>query len=451
MLKELHVRHYAVIDDLSLELEPGLNVLTGETGAGKSLIVGALSLLLGERASSDVVRAGEDRALVEGVFDCSGAPRLVALCEEQGIEVDGGWLILRREVLREGRNRAWVNGSPATAALVRQLGRGLVDLHGQHEHQALLRRDAQRDILDAFGGAAEASRVTAVAHDRLASLRGRIVSTRAEAEATRERADFLEFRRREIEAADLEPGEDERASAEVRRLEHSEELTELSFGLHSAVYGDDGALVEAVGDLSRKVDDLVRIDPEAAEIAVMYADARATLEELGRRLSAYHQTVEHDPERLGQLRERLDLIRRLKRKYGESIDDVLRVGRAAREELEQADRSALDLDAMAREEEAAFEELSRQAQGLTSRRLAAAQRLEAEITSLLPELGMEGGRFRVQLEALSEVGPTGAESVEFQVSLNPGFDPGPLARIASGGEMLTGSARANGSRSWPSP
>jgi DNA repair protein RecN (Recombination protein N) len=435
MLKELHVRNYAVIDDLRIELEPGLNVLTGETGAGKSLIVGALSLLLGERASSDLVRAGEDRALVEGVFDCSGAPELVRLCAEQGIEVDGDWLILRREVLREGRNRAWVNGSAATTGLVRDIGQRLVDLHGQHEHQALLRREAQRDILDAFAGARDAADRTGEAHARLVGLRGRIAATRAEASATRERADFLAFRAREIESAGLTPREDETAALEARRLEHSEELIELSAALHSAVYGDDGALVEGLGGLSRKVEDLVRIDPTASEIEALYAEARTTLQELGRRLSAYRDAVEHDPGRLAELRDRLDLIHGLKRKYGGTIEEVLATGKAAREELEKADRSVLDLDALAVEETAALEELVVRADKLTALRKASAARLESEVTGLLDELGMEGGRFRVRLEELAELGSHGAERAEFQVSLNPGFEPGPLARVASGGEL----------------
>lgn len=435
MLKELHVRNYAVIDDLRIELEPGLNVLTGETGAGKSLIVGALSLLLGERASSDVVRAGEDRALVEGVFDCSGAPELVRLCEEQGIEVDGDWLILRREVLREGRNRAWVNGSAATTGLVRDLGQQLVDLHGQHEHQALLRREAQRDILDAFAGARDAADRTGEAHARLVGLRGRIAATRAEAAATRERAEFLAFRAREIESAGLSPREDETAALEARRLEHSEELIELSAALHSAVYGDDGALVEGLGGLSRMVEDLVRIDPTASEIEALYSEARTTLQELGRRLSAYRDAVEHDPGRLVELRDRLDLIHGLKRKYGGTIEEVLAAGRAAREELERADRSVLDLDALEVEETGALEELVVQTDKLSALRKASAARLEREVTGLLDELGMEGGRFRVRLEALAELGSHGAERAEFQVSLNPGFEPGPLARVASGGEL----------------
>jgi len=435
MLKELHVRNYAVIDDLRIELQPGLNVLTGETGAGKSLIVGALSLLLGERASSELVRAGEDRALVEGVFDCSRAPDLVRMCEEQGIEVEGDWLILRREVLREGRNRAWVNGSAATAGLVQQLGQSLVDLHGQHEHQALLRREAQRDILDAFAGATDAAHRTGEAHSRLVGLRARIAETRAEAKATRERADFLAFRALEIESAGLVPREDETATLEARRLEHSEELIELSAALHSAVYGDDGALVEGLGSLSRKVDDLVRIDPTAAEIEALYSDSRTALQELGRRLSTYRDAVEHDPQRLAELRERLDLIHHLKHKYGDTVEEVLAAGRTAREELDRADRSVLDLDALALEEARAIEELAREAENLSALRKASADRLESEVTGLLDELGMAGGRFCVRLEELAELGSHGAERVEFQVSLNPGFPPGPLARVASGGEL----------------
>ncbi len=435
MLKELHVRNYAVIDDLRIELQPGLNVLTGETGAGKSLIVGALSLLLGERASSELVRAGEDRALVEGVFDCSRAPELVRMCEEQGIEVEGDWLILRREVLREGRNRAWVNGLAATAGLVRQLGQSLVDLHGQHEHQALLRREAQRDILDAFAGATDAAHRTGEAHSRLVGLRARIAETRAEAKATRERADFLAFRALEIESAGLVPREDETATLEARRLEHSEELIELSAALHSAVYGDDGALVEGLGSLSRKVDDLVRIDPTAAEIEALYSDSRTALQELGRRLSTYRDAVEHDPQRLAELRERLDLIHHLKHKYGDTVEEVLAAGRTAREELDRADRSVLDLDALALEEARAIEELAREAENLSALRKASADRLESEVTGLLDELGMAGGRFCVRLEELAELGSHGAERVEFQVSLNPGFPPGPLARVASGGEL----------------
>ena len=435
MLNELRIRDYAVIDDLRLELGPGLNVLTGETGAGKSIVVGALYLLLGERASSDVVREGEDRALVEGVFDVSEAPRLTGILSAQGIDAEDGWLILRREVFREGRNRAWVNGSPATASLIGRLGSHLVDLHGQHEHQALLRREAQLAILDAFGGTEQLAADVGAAHEKLRDVMRRKELRQRSASETRERADLLAFRAREIEAARLEVGEEERAESEARRLEHSEELLELSGVLHSAVYGADDSLVDVLGALGRSLDELVRIDPDSAELRSLYVSALATLEELGRRVSDYHNRVEHDPDRLSELRARLDLVHRLKRKYGDSVEDILAVGAAARQELETADRSDLDLKVLEKEEAAARRALEELADQLSAARSEAARHLEAAVRSLLPELGMDGGAFEVGFEALDRIGATGGERVEFRVSLNPGFDPGPLARVASGGEM----------------
>lgn len=435
MLRELRIRGYAVIDDLRLELGPGLNVLTGETGAGKSIVVGALSLLLGERASAEVIREGEDRTLVEGLFDLSRVPEVNGILAEQGIEVEDGWLILRREVFREGRNRAWVNGSPATAGLIGRLGGHLVDLHGQHEHQALLRREAQLAILDVYGGTEQLASTVADAHATLRDVQKRAEDARRWASEVRERADLLAFRAREIESAGLGPGEEERASAEVRRLEHSEDLLELSATLHAAVYGDDEAVVDVLGRLARPMDELVRIDSAAAELRTLHTDALALLQEFGRRLSEYQNRVEHDPERLAELRARLDLIHRLKRKYGDSVEEVLAVGASARREIEAADRSDLDLKTLEREETEACADLERAAQRLSEQRRSTASRLEEAVSELLPELGMEGGVFEVGIEPLDHVRASGAERVEFRVSLNPGFPPASLSRVASGGEM----------------
>ncbi len=435
MLRELRIRNYAVIDDLGLELGPGLNVLTGETGAGKSIIVGALSLLLGERASSEDVREGEEKARVEAAFDVSGRQEVLARCEEAGVEVEDGWLILRREVQREGRNRAWINGSPATASLIWELGSGLVELHGQHEHQVLLRPAEQRAILDAFAGAGEEAREVARLHDRLSEVREELEALRRRASEARERADYLRFKAREIEEADLLPGEEEDLRSEARRLENSEELTELSGRLHEGVYGDEGSVVDRMGALGRDLRELVELDPDAEEFRALFESARAELEELGRRLAAYHGDVDHDPGRLEQIRERLDEIFRLERKYGETVEEVLEAGRAARAELETLESFELREDELQSEAEAVREELREAAGALTEARREAAGRLEGEIAPMLEELGMEGGRFEVALEPREEVGRHGAESVEFRATLNPGFEPGPLKRIASGGEL----------------
>ncbi len=435
MLRELRIRNFAVIDDVRLDLGPGLNALTGETGAGKSIVVGALSLLLGERASTEDVRAGEDRALVEAAFDVAGREPVLRRCEEAGIEVEDGWLVLRREVQREGRNRAWANGSPATAGLVWDLGSELVELHGQHEHQVLLRPREQRRILDAFAGAGELAADVARAHDELADAREELEELKRRAREARERADWLRFKVEEIEEADLEPGEEDELQAEARRLENSEDLTTLSGRLQEEIYAGDGSIVERLGSLGRDLDRLVDLDPDAAELRDLFASARAELEELGRRLAAYHDDVDHDPARLERIRERLDEIYRLERKYGETVEEVLEAGRRAREELETletADRRQEELSARVEE---LREELIERAERLGERRREAAGELEEAVEPLLEELGMEGGRFEVALEPLERPGRHGAERVEFRVSLNPGFEPGPLDRIASGGEL----------------
>ncbi len=298
MLTELRIRNYAVIDDLHVDLGPGLNVLSGETGAGKSIIVGALSLLLGERAASDVIRAGEDRAVVEGVFEIGGRPELRRRCEDAGIDVSDDLLILRRELQREGRNRAWVNGSAATAGLIGELGGALVDLHGQHEHQALLRPGPQRQIVDAFAGSGSLATAVRSAWQSVQRVSRVLEETRRQAAEAADGAAELERAAKEIEAAALQPGEEESLSSEIRRLEHSEELLALSDALHGAVYGSEDALVDRLGELRRPLEDLIGIDPDTRELEELYEAARLGLDELGRRLRDYRYAVEHDPARL---------------------------------------------------------------------------------------------------------------------------------------------------------
>ena len=437
MLSELRIRNFALIDRLTVRLGPGLNVLTGETGAGKSIIVGALSLLLGERASADVVRAGEDRASVEGVFDVAGREDVAAILDERGIEPDDdGLLVLKREVAVEGRNRAWVNGSPTTAAVLGELGRALVDLHGQHEHQTLLRRDEQRAILDAYAGnAAEAARVRD-AHRAALTLRREIETLDARRREAAQRADFLRFQADEIEAAALRPGEEEELEDEARRLSHSEELQAISGGLAEAVSGGERALAGEVGSLRRQIDQLVRIDPSQAEVRELFENAYYSLQEIGERMERYTATVEHDPRRLDEIRRREDQIFRLKAKYGQTLEEVVEVGRKARAELDLVDGAEWEIGALRKRLAEAEEELAAAAEALTATRAAAAQRLLAEVTAELPELGMGAGSvFRAELVPLAQAGAMGAEEIEFRVSLNRGFDPRPLSFVASGGEM----------------
>ncbi|MFP4623494.1 MAG: AAA family ATPase, partial [Gemmatimonadota bacterium] len=334
MLIELRIENFAVIERLGVRLEPGLNVLTGETGAGKSIIVGALSLLLGERASSEAVRAGADRALVEGVFDVDGRRDILDILEEQGLETEDGLLILRREVAAEGRNRAWVNGSASTAGLVGALGSRLVDLHGQHEHQALLRVDAQRDILDAFAGQTETAAEMAAAHRQLAEARRALEQLEDRRREIEQRADFLRFQLGEIEDAEIEAGEEESLEEESRRLEHAEELARLSGGLHQALYEGERSVAELLGGMRRQLSDLIRIDPSEEPARELLETAYVNVEELGRRMGEYASAVEHDPARLDRIQRRQDLLFRLKSKYGPTLGDVLETGHRARGEIE---------------------------------------------------------------------------------------------------------------------
>jgi DNA repair protein RecN (Recombination protein N) len=435
MLIELRIENFAIIDRLQVRLRPGLNVLTGETGAGKSIIVGALSLLLGERASSEAVRAGAERAVVEGVFDIESRSDILELLGDHGLEAEDGLLILRREVALEGRNRAWVNGSASTASLVGALGTALVDLHGQHEHQALLRVDAQRDILDAFAGQTDLATEMRTAYQELAVANRRIEELEDRRREIEQRADFLRFQLQEIDNAELEEDEEQSLEEESRRLEHAEDLARLSEELHQALYESESAVAVVLGALRRQLDELVRIDPSEAPARELLETAYYNVEELGRRMADYTGRVEHDPHRLDRIQRRRDLIYRLKNKYGPTLDDVLETARAARAEIDLLEGSTFERKAMERDRDAAMASVTSAAGRLTDGRRAAADRLAREVMAVLPQLGLEGARFDVALAPLDEPGPHGAERVEFLVSVNVGFEPRSLSRVASGGEL----------------
>ncbi|MGD2122016.1 MAG: DNA repair protein RecN [Gemmatimonadota bacterium] len=435
MLIELRVRDYAVIDDLSLELKPGLNVLSGETGAGKSLIVGALSLLVGERASSQTVRKGAAKAVVEAAFDLSKMPGMEEQLSELGFPEEDGLLLLKREVASEGRNRAWVNGSPATASSVGALGARLLDIHGQHEHQSLLEPKAQRRILDVYSGASETADRVEELFRQLAEERRELADKKARLTELESRAEFLRFQLSEIDGAKLDEDEEEALEEEARRLDHAEELALGARSLHEALYGGEDSLTDRVASLRGLLAQLAKLDPSLGEEAGGMEEAYHLLTETGRKLGSYAAGLEFDPGRLEEIRMRQDLLFRLKRKYGPTVADILATGKKVSQELSELDGAAFDLEGLERTIDHTRVAFLRMADDLTNRRQEGARRLESAVGGLLPELGLEKGRFRVDLTPLEEPGSYGAEGVAFLVSLNPGFDPGPLSRVASGGEL----------------
>jgi DNA repair protein RecN (Recombination protein N) len=434
VLTELRVRDLATIADVTLILGPGLNVLTGETGAGKSMLVDALALLLGERADSGSVRPGAGKTIVEGAFE--GIDKVTrGRIEGLGLDVEEGRVVVRREVSAEGRSRAWVNGSPTTASVLSQLGALLVDLHGQHETQSLLHTEAQRDILDAFAQADGERAAVAEAHALLAAIKSDEAALVSRRDEVRRRADYLRHVVTEIDHAKIKPAEDESLQVEARRLSQAEALAELAQRIADALESGEGNALGAVSVADRALTSLEKTDPSTAEWREMLDAAYANLSELARLAAEYAQETEEDPERLAEVERRRDLLFRLTQKYGATVEAVLATRAESAAELDLLDTADMDLRAIAARRVAAEGSLRSAADALSARRRDASDRLARGVNRLLPQLGMPGGKLRVGLHPLSEPGSRGQESVQLDVQLNVGLEAKPLARVASGGEL----------------
>jgi len=434
VLTELRVRDLATIADVSLHLGPGLNVLTGETGAGKSMLVDALALLLGERAAAGSVRPSAAKAVVEGAFEEIESTTRRRI-EDLGLDVEDGRVVVRREIPTEGRSRAWVNGSPTTAAVLSELGSLLVDLHGQHETQSLLHPEAQRNILDAFAHA-EAERSAVAEAYRLAStLKEEELSLSSRRDEVRRRADYLRHVVDEIDGARIKPGEDEALQVEARRLSQAGALVEHAQRIVDALEGEEGNALGALGLANRALTSLEKVDPATADWRELLDGAYANLSELSRLATDYAAAVQEDPDRLAAVERRRDLLFRLTGKYGASLEAVLATREESAAELDLLDTADTDLRALAARRTAAERTLEETCRHLTAKRQAAADRLARGVNRLLPQLGLPGGKLAVMLVPLSEAGPHGQENVQLMVQLNVGLEAKPLARVASGGEL----------------
>lgn len=434
MIAELRVRDLATIADVTLPLGGGLNVLTGETGAGKSMLIDALALLLGERADSAMVRPGAGKAVVEGAFE--GLDRAMAKrIEALGLDVEEGRVIVRREVSAEGRSRAWVNGSPTTASVLGRLGALVVDLHGQHETQSLLHAEAQREILDAFADAAAERAAVAEAHRTVAALadeEGQLVRRRDE---VRKRADYLRHVVAEIEAAGITAGEDEALHLEARRLSQAGSLGALARRIADSLEGGEGNAIGGIAAADKALGALEKVDPACSAWREMLDSAYANLSEVARLAGAYADEIQEDPERLAAVEQRRDLLFRLMQKHGATLPAVIETGRDAARELDLLDTAELDLRTLAARRSAAEAALVAAAAALSARRGDAADRLARAVNRLLPSLGLPGGKLAVVLAPLPTPNALGGEAIAFTVQLNVGIEARPLARVASGGEL----------------
>ncbi|MSS70494.1 MAG: DNA repair protein RecN [Candidatus Latescibacteria bacterium] len=448
MLRRLHIVNYALIEDVEIEFGARLNIITGETGAGKSILIGALGLLLGARAHPEMVRTGADRCLVEGIFDLSPAHTCLPLLADMGVDAADGELILRREVTLEGRGRSFVNGVAVPVQALKQIGRLLVDLHGQHDHQSLLDTERHLDFLDGFGGTQGLVEQAGEAHRKLVEAERALEGLRARAKDLKERRDFQAFQAEEIRAADPKPGEDEGLEQERSVLENAERLAEEASQLGDLLYQAEESVVDRLGQAVRLAEDIARMD---ASLSGKVEEMRALLygaEEAGRFFVSYAQGVEANPARLQEVEDRLALLSRLKKKYGGGLVEVVARREALERDLALSNRLDEELASAEQgvsQQRAAFSALCA---SLSARRREAAGRLAKAIETALLNLGMARAAFRVEMartESLTgaaeidgvryEAGPRGADRAEFHMSTNPGEEIRPLVKVASGGEI----------------
>jgi DNA repair protein RecN (Recombination protein N) len=444
VLHQLSIRNFASIDRLQVDWQPGLNVVTGETGAGKSIIVDAVGALLGDRLGPEMVRSGADRALVEGVFvlPAEPAPDLLAVLDEFGLEPEDGALIVSREIAGTGgRGSARVNGRGVPLSVLQELGERLVDVHGQSQHMALLKSREQLDYLDRFAGVLAERGQVAVMVRELRATRDALAKLVDEEREVARLQDMLRHETTEIEQASLQSDEEQQLLAQRSRLQHVERLRQAAMLALQALNGiaDDSGerpgATELLGEALAACQDGVRFDSALAGEAESLSGALAQAEDVSRSLRAYVDSVEADPEALERTAERLFLIGDLKRKFGETVDDVLAYAADARRRLADIEQRSQRLGALQAAEQRLLGALGAAAQVLSSRRLSAAQALAGAVERQLQDLRLEAARFCVQVNQNAEPDLTGIDHVDFLVAANPGDEPRPMARVASGGEL----------------
>lgn len=434
MLTDLVIKNVAIIDELHVAFLPGLNILTGETGAGKSIIIDAINLVLGGRASAESLRTGEDEATVECVFGIEGNAEVRGILAQAGFDA-GPELLVKRTISRSGRNRVFLNGSLATTSLLSEVTTRLVNIYGQHESQTLLKPENHLFLLDGFGRLSPRRQSFMELHNEFRSVADQLRSMeQAESDASR-RLDLLRFQTGEIAAAGLRPGEDAELAEERQRILHTEQLLRASRGVYQVLYDGDNAVLGNLRTLIRDVEEGGKYDGDLSAIAGRLNEAYLQLEDGALCLRDYGSRLEADPGRLRELDDRLDLIHRLKKKYAPTVEGIISFGKSVDEEIEGLELGTEKRAQLERKSAEIGKALRAAGLQLSQLRREAAGKLERSMEKELAELAMKNSRFRVGFEELEEPRATGMERVEFLFSPNPGEAPKPLARIASGGEL----------------
>ncbi|MFN0159561.1 MAG: DNA repair protein RecN [Bacteroidota bacterium] len=456
MLKTLFIRNYALIDELTLAFSGGLVIITGETGAGKSIIIDALGLVLGTRASTDEIRAGAEKAIVEGTFSTTGNKALKLLFQQHELEF-GDELIVRREISARGQSRCFINDSPATLAILKEVGEHLVDLHGQHEHQSLLRPQTHVGMLDEFGGLEKWRSEYRMALEKFKEIATEVNALKRRAQHLGEKLELHAFQIKEIDAVNPQPGEEDTLESELRILENAETLHGSTTKLYELLYEGDQSVRDQLVLVRNLLHDLAAIDKEFEGAVSESASAEAIVGELAKFIQRYNGTIEFNPERLEAIRQRLGHLTLLKKKYGGSVEAII----AHREQIGREVSLAENFEDLLKKLHTELDErrvlCATLARRLSVKRHEVARKLEKAIVVELAQLGIPSATFAVsiqQREATQSngngeetamyfmsgtqrvgLGPEGCDTVEFHISTNRGEEPKPLARVASGGEI----------------
>jgi len=445
MLTTLRIKNLALVADLTLELQPGYNVVTGETGAGKSILIGALNLVLGERADRTLIRGGCDGCSVEVVFDVAKlrAP-LKSFLDENGLEpCEDNQLVLKRSFTTNGTNRQFVNGSPTTLNVIAAIGEWLVDIHGPHDHQSLLQTGKQLMILDAYGGLEGERAKFGEQVRRHAEIETAKATLIVDEKTYAQQLDLLRFQVQEISAAQLQPGEEQRIEQDYQRASNAAKLLQLGQAALDLLSENESSLLTQAGIVGRTLQELQRVDASAANLLALHEQSVATLRELQLELSRYAEKVEVDPARLGELEERLNLVHSLKRKYGSSLAEVIAFGEDAQRKLQSLESRDAELAKLNAELEKLDAEILRAGKDLSAKRRKVIPQLAKAVSQQLADLGFKQSKFDVGLTSATSADlldhasrlTHGFDTIEFQFAPNLGEPARPLRAIASSGEM----------------
>ena len=454
MLKTLSIKNFALIEFVEIEFESGLNILTGETGAGKSIIIDALSLILGDRAKNDIVRKGTEKALIEGIFGMAGNVHIEKLLDQNGIEQCDD-LILRREVSVKGQSRCFINDTPVPLTVLKEIGDHLVDLHGQHEHQSLLRTETHSALLDEFGGLEGLVREYKSSYERLTELFSALRALLQKERELKEKRDLYDFQIKEIDGLDPRAGEEAELENELRILENSEKLFEATSNLHQMLYEGEQAVYDSLVKARNQLEDLAEIDQTFNDAKNECASAAAIIGELTKFIQSYNAKIEFNPERLEQIRERLGRLTLLKKKYSGSLEHIIQHRQKIGVEFAMAENFESEIHKLSARIEEERKLCSSAAQRLSAKRRELVPKIGKSVCTELSKLGIANAQFDVRIE--NSVLPNmddaqsfayvrfgresyaafadGIDRVEFYMSANIGEDLKPLVRVASGGEV----------------